>query len=151
MRTFLFSAVVFLICATAGTSEISAQTKGGKSDNLFHRDLDYAQVVFVRAVQTAKNTWRFETTVRHNDEGWEHYADAWQIVNPISGTVIAERVLLHPHDQEQPFTRSLSDVSIPSQLKRVVLRARCNIHGFGGREVEVDLEVKKGEYFEVIR
>ncbi len=113
-------------------------------------DLDYAQVRFVKATQGSNGRWRFDTTVRHNDEGWDHYADAWQVVDP-EGNVLAERVLAHPHDNEQPFTRSQSNIEMPPNLNRVIVRAKCNVHGFGGQEVVVDLTADQGEYFEVVR
>ena len=113
-------------------------------------DLDYAQVTMVSTRQQENGLWRFDVTLRHNDEGWGHYADAWQIVRPEDGEVLGERVLAHPHEQEQPFTRSLSGVSIPKGLTVVVIRAKCNVHGFGGREVRVDLKRRKGDRFEVV-
>jgi hypothetical protein len=116
----------------------------------YKADLDYAQVIFVRASQQPGGHWSFETTVRHNDEGWQHYADAWQVVNPSNDEVIAERVLAHPHVGEQPFTRSLGNIAVPPSLKSVVVRARCNVHGFGGREIELDLTVGSGEGFKVL-
>lgn len=112
-------------------------------------DLNYAQVVFVQATQGSNGLWTFNTTVRHNDEGWDHYADAWQVVDS-TGNVLAERVLAHPHDTEQPFTRSQSNIEIPPNLTTVTVRAKCNIHGFGGQEVIVDLTAGEGEGFEVI-
>jgi hypothetical protein len=121
------------------------------SDRSANVDLDYAQVIFVKAVGQENGLWRFDVTVRHNDEGWDHYADLWQLTDPKSGNVIGERVLAHPHDTEQPFTRSLSNVDIPKEITKVVVRARCNVHGFGGQEVMVDLQVDEGEHFEVIR
>ena len=44
-------------------------------------------------------------TVSHPDTGWDHYADLWEVFDA-EGNKIAERVLLHPHETEQPFTRS---------------------------------------------
>ena len=115
----------------------------------YNPDLNYAQVIFVRAAQGRDGRWTFNTTVRHNDEGWDHYADAWQVVDP-DDNLLAERVLAHPHDTEQPFTRSQSNIEIPTELTTVIVRAKCNIHGFGGQEVMVDLTVAEGENFEVI-
>lgn len=111
-------------------------------------DLDFAQVEFVRAVQAADGTWRFDVTVRHNDQGWDHYADLWQVVD-MQDNVLGERVLLHPHDTEQPFTRSQSGISIPADTMRVVVRAKCNVHGFGGQEILLDLTSGSGQNFEV--
>jgi hypothetical protein len=113
-------------------------------------DLNFAQVVFVRVVQSGGGAWRFDVTVRHNDEGWDHYADTWQVVD-LGGNLLGERILLHPHDTEQPFTRSQDGIEIPEGISQVVVRAKCNIHGFGGQEVLVDLTAKEGENFEVIR
>ncbi len=97
-----------------------------------------ADVEDVRIVRQADGRYRFDVTVRHADAGWEHYADAWQVLDE-AGNVLGERVLLHPHDDEQPFTRSLSDVAIPAGVSRVTIRARDTVHGFGGREVTVEL------------
>ena len=102
------------------------------------KDLDYAQVVNVRAVQQDRELWRFDVTVRHNDEGWEHYADRWEVVSA-QGEVLATRVLAHPHQQEQPFTRSLSGILLPASVTEVVVRAHDSLHGFGGAELSVPL------------
>lgn len=124
---------------------------GGFSEESFQTDLNYAQVVYVRATEGTDGLWRFDTTVRHADGGWRHYADLWQVLDAQSGEVIAERVLLHPHDQEQPFKRSLGGIRIPEGVSRVRIRAKCNVHGFGGRELVIELKPGRGESFEVIR
>jgi hypothetical protein len=104
-------------------------------DGEHNSNLDYAQVRGVEAEKTGPDTYTFRVTVEHRDEGWDHYADQWQIVHPDTGEVLATRVLHHPHDNEQPFTRSLSSVELPPGLQRVLVRARCNQHGFEGRQV----------------
>ncbi len=81
-------------------------------------------------------TYRFDVTVAHKDEGWDHYADAWQVVAP-DGSVLGVRTLFHPHVNEQPFTRSLSGVKIPAGIKTVTIRAHDKVHGWGGAEVTV--------------
>ena len=82
--------------------------------------------------------WRFDVTVSHADEGWEHYADAWRVVGP-DGTVYGTRTLYHPHVEEQPFTRSLSGVAIPAGVREVVIEAHDSVHGWGGRRVTLAL------------
>lgn len=94
-------------------------------------DLDLAQVREVSAEASASG-WRFSVTVEHNDDGWDYYADGWVVVHPDEGMVYGERVLAHPHDNEQPFTRSLSGVSIPDGIDQVLVVARNNVRGFGG-------------------
>jgi hypothetical protein len=44
--------------------------------------------------------------VRHEDVGWQHYADRWEVLAS-GGEVLATRVLAHPHVDEQPFVRNL--------------------------------------------
>ncbi len=82
--------------------------------------------------------WRFRVTVAHGDTGWDHYADKWDVVAP-DGTVLGTRVLLHPHETEQPFTRSLGGVAIAQGVNEVTLRAHDSVHGYGGKEVTVKL------------
>ena len=97
-----------------------------------------ADVVRVEAVLAGGGSWRFHVTVAHGDTGWGHYADKWDVVAP-DGRVLGTRVLLHPHETEQPFTRSLGGVAIPGAITEVTLRAHDKAHGYGGREVTVKL------------
>ncbi|MBN2469079.1 MAG: hypothetical protein JXN59_00035 [Anaerolineae bacterium] len=116
-----------------------------------------ADVEFVRAVQAADGAWTFHVTVRHPDTGWEDYADGWDVVLP-DGNVLKPdpdspftRLLTHPHENEQPFTRSQGGIIIPEEVTRVLVRAHDLLDGFGGREIQVDLMVSSGGGFEVIR
>ena len=111
----------------------------------------YADVDFVRATHAGDGQWRFDVTVSHTDTGWDNYADRWQVVDPTTDTVLGERVLLHPHVNEQPFTRSLGDVPIPPDVHLLVVRARTNVTAYHGRQVEVDLRVAAAERFAVER
>ncbi|WP_092780548.1 hypothetical protein [Jannaschia pohangensis] len=74
--------------------------------------------------------WSFSVTVRHPDTGWDHYADAWAVF-ALDGTKLGERVLLHPHETEQPFTRSQSGIQIPEGTESVIIRAHDSVHGWG--------------------
>ncbi len=131
--------------ALVSVGSAGAQDQAEESED----DLNWAQVRYVTAVQATDATWRFDVTVEHNDEGWDHYANAWQVVDPREMQAIGERVLLHPHDNEQPFTRSLSGIRIPVELTTVIVRARCEQHGFGGQTVLIDLTTGGGEHYEV--
>lgn len=97
-----------------------------------------ADVLDVAVSCSSDSTCRFDVTVRHEDEGWKHYANKWDIVSP-EGEILATRKLLHPHDDEQPFTRSLGDVRIPSGVSEVIVRAHDLVHGYGGKEYRVKL------------
>ena len=96
------------------------------------------EVVDVKAERQSDGKWRFSVTLLHDDEGWDHYANRWDVVGP-DGTVYGERVLAHPHENEQPFTRSLSGVSIPAGVTEVIVRGNDSVHGLGGKEMTVNL------------
>ena len=145
---FLILSCLILLSFPALSQKEASDEK--KEEVVFDSNLDFAQVVFVRAVENKDKTWTFHTTVRHNDEGWDHYADLWEIVNRENEEVIGKRVLLHPHDTEQPFTRSLGNVEIPEGIEKVIVRAKCNVHGFEGKSITVDLTASKGDDFEII-
>ncbi len=97
-----------------------------------------ADVVDVRATKGAGGSYSFDVTVRHADEGWDHYANAWDVVGP-HGAVLGTRKLLHPHETEQPFTRSLGGVAVPAGTHEVTIRAHDSVHQYGGREFKVKL------------
>jgi hypothetical protein len=97
-----------------------------------------ADVVAAEAARESDGTWRFRVTVRHADAGWDHYADRWQVETP-DGRVLGTRVLLHPHESEQPFTRALGGVVIPPEVTEVVIRAHDSLHGDGGEGLRLTL------------
>jgi hypothetical protein len=82
--------------------------------------------------------WSFDVTLTHPDTGWDHYADAWEVLAPY-GSVLGTRELAHPHVDEQPFTRNLSGVAVGKDIDHVMIRARCNVDGQGPAEYRVDL------------
>lgn len=98
-----------------------------------------AEIVAVKAVKETEGVYRFDVTIRHEDEGWEHYANKWEVTLP-SGEVLGTRVLQHPHVNEQPFTRSLGGVKIPAGVSKVFIRAYDNVHGRAEKYFEVELE-----------
>jgi len=81
-----------------------------------------ADVIAASVRATAERVYRFDVTIRSRDRGWDYYCERFEIVTP-AGAVIATRVLLHPHDDEQPFTRELEDVRIARDIDRVRVRA----------------------------
>ena len=96
-----------------------------------------ADVIDVKVVKTDADMYRFSVTVKHNDEGWDHYADKWDVLDEAEN-VLGTRALMHPHEAEQPFTRSVK-ISIPMQVKKVTVRAHDKIHGYGGAEITIEL------------
>jgi hypothetical protein len=114
-------------------------------------------VLYVRAIGSADGSWTFHVTVEHPDTGWDDYADGWDLVTP-DGSVLKPdpdspftRLLLHPHENEQPFTRSQSGIRIPGGVTHLRARAHDLVDGYGGREVIVDLTADAGLDFEIER
>jgi len=97
-----------------------------------------ADVLKVKIKKSHQDTYTFNVTVLHEDSGWDHYANKWEVLT-LDGKVLAERILLHPHVNEQPFTRSLSGVKIPQDIKSVKVRAHDLVHEYGGKVIVVIL------------
>lgn len=97
-----------------------------------------ADVVGVKVAKSGERVYRFDVTVRHGDAGWDHYADRWE-VRDADGNVLGVRELAHPHEDEQPFTRSLSGVAIPAGIGEVQVRAHDKVHGYGGKAMSVEV------------
>jgi len=149
LSTALWIAVALLLtsCGWLDRMRDSAMTSTNQAN---------ADVTYVRAVESTAGTWTFHVTVQHPDMGWEDYADGWDVVTP-DGTVIKTdpaspftRLLLHPHVEEQPFTRSQSGIAIPVDVTQVRVRAHDLVAGFGGHEILVDLTSTGGEDYEVV-
>ena len=80
----------------------------------------------------------FSVTLEHADQGWHHYANQWDVVT-LDGKLLKSLVLHHPHEQEQPFTRSLSGVLIPAGESKVKIRAKDSKHGYSEQEFIVEI------------
>jgi hypothetical protein len=137
--------IVVLLVIILPAATVSALSKGN------------ADVLSVRAVETAKDIWTFEVTVSHPDKGWKDYANGWDVVLPDNTVLKTDpddeftRVLWHPHETEQPFTRSQRGLKIPSTIQKIRIRAHDLMNGFGGKEVVVDLTQPEGDSFKVKR
>lgn len=94
-----------------------------------------ADVIDARITALGDGQYRIDATVKHADTGWDHYADRWDVLTE-DGTVLGARELAHPHENEQPFTRSLT-LAIPSGIKKIILRANDSVHELGGQEFEI--------------
>jgi hypothetical protein len=101
-----------------------------------------ADVVEVKVRRSAPGIYDFDITVRSVDKGWDYYADAFEVLAP-DGKLLGQRILLHPHETEQPFTRELYGVRVPAGIAEVVVRARHKPKGYGGASLHVRLPEAK--------
>ncbi|MGS2718855.1 hypothetical protein ACVBE9_11820 [Eionea flava] len=81
--------------------------------------------------------YRISVTLSHDDTGWDHYANAWLVFNE-DGKKIGERILHHPHVNEQPFTRS-TILTIPESVKLITIQGQDSQHALGGKMMVVEL------------
>lgn len=90
----------------------------------------------VRAV--GKDIFDFDVTVSSPYDSAARYADGIHARSP-QGLVYGERKLFHDHAAEQPFTRDLYGVKVPAGIKAVVIEARDQKYGYGGKVIVVSL------------
>ncbi len=101
-------------------------------------DVKYPDVIAAQVRASGVARFDFDVTISSPYDTPERYADAFRIIGK-DGHVYGERVLLHDHADEQPFTRDLYNVTIPSGVHTIVVQARDKKHGYGGKTVEVAL------------
>ncbi|MEO0618591.1 MAG: hypothetical protein AAFZ01_04860 [Pseudomonadota bacterium] len=102
------------------------------------------EIVTAEAKPEANGRFTVSVTLKHGDEGWDHYANAWDVVDA-KGTVLGKRTLYHPHVEEQPFTRSLSGVTIPADVTTVTVRAYDSVHGRSKVTYDVTLPGRRAD------
>lgn len=121
-----------------GDEDDDGESEDGSPDGGGHDDLDLreANVVDV-AFEETDDTYTFDVTLHHDDDGEEGYANWWQ-VERLDGTRIARRDLRHAHSN-QPFTRS-ETLEIADEMDCVVVRGHDQTHGSGGVAMLVSLE-----------
>ncbi|MGX9417415.1 hypothetical protein ACWU4D_08695 [Vibrio sp. WJH972] len=137
-----FALLSFAVMSSAYAAQFDSEN--------YSTSLDFAQVTHVDALQTDDGSWCFNTSVRHNDQGWDHYADGWEVID-LDGNQLGYRLLAHPHDNEQPFTRRQCGIHIPEAVTHVAVRAKCNQHGYGGKAVVIDLNSTSGQHYSIRR
>lgn len=97
-----------------------------------------ADVINVQVRAVSKSVFNLDVTIRSKDTGWERYADKIEALAP-DGAILGTRVLEHPHDTEQPFTRDLYDLVVPAGIAKVTVRAHFRPSGYDGAAMTVAL------------
>jgi len=84
----------------------------------------------IQAVKVGKQNglYTFSVRILHKDSGWEHYVNRYEVLDQ-KGKILATRTLWHPHEHEQPFTRSLSGVDVKNNTT-VYIRANDSMDGY---------------------
>lgn len=98
----------------------------------------FPDVLSAKVRASVDGTYDFDVTISSPYDTAERYADGFRVTTS-AGQVLGERRLWHDHQNEQPFTRDLPSVKIPSAVKVVVIQARDQQHGYGGHSIEIRL------------
>lgn len=125
------SRLVLFVGFAVGVSGATAQSVKGAMQK--HPD-----VVAAKAQARGADVFDFDVTVSSPYDTPQRYADAFRVLGK-EGKVYGERILLHDHAGEQPFTRDLYGVRIPRGIRVVTVQARDMKYGYGGKTVEVVL------------
>ena len=86
-----------------------------------------AQVIEV-TISGESNAYTINTTISSPDTGCDQYADWWEIID-LEGNLIYRRILTHSHVDEQPFTRSGSNIPLKNE-DEVYIRVHMNTTGY---------------------
>lgn len=98
----------------------------------------FPDVVNVKVQARSNQQFDFDVTLSSPYDTAQRYADAFRVLS-VDGQVYGERRLLHDHASEQPFTRDLYGVKIPAGIRVVVVQARDQKYGYGGKTMKVEL------------
>lgn len=129
MKRYLQTLAVALAITNAPV--VSAQSKDSEVQR-------YPDVIGVEVQPSGTNQFDFDVTISSPYDTPQRYADAFRVMSA-GGQVYGERKLLHDHATEQPFTRDLYGVKIPPGVRSVVVQARDQKYGYGGKTMQVEL------------
>jgi hypothetical protein len=121
--------VVFMaVCAAKLSSNLAfAQNKGTEQK--------FPDVVDVKITPLGNNRFDFDVTISSPYDTPQRYCDAFKVTDS-EGKLLGERVLLHDHQTEQPFTRDLHGIVIPAAVRMVTVQGRDLKFGYGGKSLQ---------------
>lgn len=125
-------------CGTNDNAAVGSATESEPPPTTMRAAAEGCADVIAVAIDPGETGFTVSATVESADTGWEKYADLWEVRAP-DGSILGERVLAHPHETEQPFTRSVSGVAIPLDITEVVVAARDSVAGFCGAEFTAEV------------
>jgi hypothetical protein len=99
----------------------------------------FPDVIAVTASSRGADVFDFAVTITSPYDTAQRYADGFRVSAGLGGTVYGERILLHDHADEQPFTRGLQGIRIPPGVHSVLVQGRDKAHGYGGKSFELAL------------
>jgi hypothetical protein len=139
-RLLPFSSLALSIGLTLASSLLlqttSAQTRPAPS--AAQAAQKHPDVLDVKVKSCGANCFDFDATLSSPYDTPQRYADAFRVTT-LEGKSLGERILLHDHQNEQPFTRDLYSVKIPAGIKQVIVQGRDQQFGWGGKALTINL------------
>lgn len=123
MKSLHFFVIAFWLCSCSTDKETVFAV-----NELAKISLGEAKVTKV-SVTGDSNAYSFNVTVESPDTGCDQYTDWWEVID-LEGNLIHRRILAHSHVNEQPFTRSGTDIKLAKNTQ-VYVRAHMNTSGYG--------------------
>ncbi|GJL99803.1 MAG: hypothetical protein DHS20C07_14830 [Methyloligella sp.] len=95
-----------------------------------------ADVVDGEITKDSNGRYTVIATIKHNDEGMDHFANHLQVLTP-DGKVIGAMYFVEPKVHEQPFVTIVQSVKVPSGVRELRIRAHDKVHGYTGKEFKL--------------
>lgn len=131
LRVLLMLCLTVLMAANLWADTSPQAGEHGTLETKFPTILDVS-------VKSTGSTFSFTVTISSPYDTHERYADGFRVLDT-EGNEMGLRVLWHDHANEQPFSRSLTGVKIPSDITSVFIEARDKTYGWSGVLEEVTL------------
>ncbi len=98
----------------------------------------FPDVIAAKVRASGAGQFDFDVTLSSPYDTPQRYADAFRVTT-LDGKVLGERILVHDHQTEQPFTRDLYGIKIPADIKKVRIQGRDQKYSYGGKIMDVSL------------
>ncbi len=132
--------VLLLVAVTSPTAFGCGSDRSGSEGSSAPGSVPFSDQRFpdvLDAVVTpAGDTFTVAATISSPYDSDARYADAFRVLDP-EGNQLGGRELTHEHGDEQPFTRTATNVSIPPGVTIVTVQGRDLANGWGGATVAV--------------
>lgn len=92
--------------------------------------------VLAAELKSDDGQWSLDVTLSSQYDSPDRYADGWRVLDE-DGTALGEHTLGHDHADEQPVTRTQTDLEIPDDVDVVTIEGRDTENGFGGATLDI--------------
>ncbi len=137
LLTALVSGVLLAGCSAPATATAPPTSAPDATSQTAAAGQRFPDIVGVEADRNG-SAYSFAVTVSSPYDTPDRYADAFRVRGE-DGAVFGVRELTHDHAAEQPFTRTLSGVTVPPGVTRVVVEGRDQANGWGGGTQTVEV------------